>query len=79
MLVPALPSVLLSVMPVKTAPWMYAVPLLSQQIGITKLLMGGSMTAAQVVTCLLCGFVIAILMLAVTARVYGSERLAISV
>jgi sodium transport system permease protein len=79
MLVPALPSVLLSMMPVKTVPWMYAVPLLSQQIGITELLMGGSMTAAQVVTCLICGFVVATLMLAVTARVYGSERLAISV
>jgi sodium transport system permease protein len=79
MIVPALPSVLLSVMPVKTAPWMYAVPLLGQQVGITELLMGGSMTAAQVLTCLLCGFVIAALMLAVTARVYGAERLAISV
>ncbi|MGB6604776.1 MAG: ABC transporter permease [Steroidobacteraceae bacterium] len=78
-LVPALPSVLLSVMPVKTVPWMYAVPLLGQQVGITELLMGGSMTAAQIVTCLLCGFVIATLMLAVTARVYSSERLAISV
>lgn len=79
MLVPALPSVLLSVMPVKTTPWMYAVPVLSQQVGITELLMGGSMTAVQVVTCLLCGFVTAALMLAITARVYGSERLAISV
>lgn len=79
MLVPALPSVLLSVSPVKTVPWMYAAPLLSQQVGITELLMGGSVTAAQAVTCLLCGFVIAALMLAVTARVYGSERLAISV
>jgi sodium transport system permease protein len=78
MLVPALPSVLLSVIPVKTVAWMYAVPLLSQQVGITELLMGGSMTAAEVVMCLLCGFVIATLMLAVTARVYGSERLAIS-
>jgi sodium transport system permease protein len=78
MLVPALPSVLLSVMPVKTAPWMYAVPVLSQQVGITELLTGGSMTTVQVVTCMLCGFAIAALMLAVTARVYGSERLAIS-
>ena len=78
MLVPAIPSVLLSVVPVKTAPWMYAVPLLSQQVGVTELLMGGSMTGTQVVTCLLCGFVAAALMLAVTARVYGSERLAIS-
>ena len=78
MLVPALPSVLLSVIPVKTVPWMYAVPLLSQQVGITELLMGGTVTASQAATCLLCGFVVAALMLAVTARVYGSERLAIS-
>jgi sodium transport system permease protein len=78
MLVPALPSVLLSVMPVKTAPWMYAVPVLSQQVGISELLMGGSMSTLQVMTCMLCGFATAALMLAVTARVYGSERLAIS-
>jgi sodium transport system permease protein len=78
MLVPVLPSVLLSVMPVKTAAWMYAVPLLGQQVGITELLAGGSVTVAQVATCLLCGFTAAALMLAITARVYGSERLAIS-
>jgi sodium transport system permease protein len=77
-LVPVLPSVLLSVMPVKTAAWMYAVPLLGQQVGITELLVGGSVTAAQVAMCLLCGFTVAALVLAVTARVYGSERLAIS-
>jgi sodium transport system permease protein len=78
MLIPMLPSVLLSVNPVKTATWMYAVPLLGQQVGITELLVGGSVTAAQVAMCLLCGFAVAALMLAVTARVYGSERLAIS-
>jgi sodium transport system permease protein len=78
MLVPVLPSVLLSVMPVKTASWMYAVPLLGQQVGITELLTGGSVTGAQVAVCLICGFVVAALTLAITARVYGSERLAIS-
>jgi sodium transport system permease protein len=78
MLVPVLPSVLLSVMPVKTAAWMYAVPLLSQQVGITELLMGGAVTVGQVAVCLLCGFTVAALMLAITARVYASERLAIS-
>ncbi|HEV2286070.1 MAG TPA: ABC transporter permease [Steroidobacteraceae bacterium] len=78
MLVPALPSVLLSVLPVKTVPWMYAVPLLGQQVGITELIMGGAVTMAEVATCLLCGFAVAALTLAVTARVYGSERLAIS-
>ena len=77
-LVPALPSILLSVMPVKTATWMYAVPLLSQQIGITELLVGGTVTAQQVGICLACGFAVAALVLAATARVYGSERLAIS-
>lgn len=79
MLVPVLPSILLSVMPVKTAAWMYTVPLLSQQVGITELLLGGSVTAAQFGTCLLCGFAVAAIMLAITARIYGSERLAISV
>jgi sodium transport system permease protein len=79
MLVPVIPSVLLSVMPVKTAAWMYAVPLLSQQVGITELLLGGTVTAAQVAACLVCGFVVAALMLVITARVYASERLAISV
>ena len=78
MLVPVLPSVLLSVMPVKTVAWMYAVPLLGQQVGITELLIGGSVTGAQVALCLLCGFAVAALTLAITARVYGSERLAIS-
>jgi sodium transport system permease protein len=78
MLIPVLPSVLLSVMPVKTVAWMYTVPLLSQQVGITELLIGGTVTATQFATCLACGFAVAAAMLAVTARVYESERLAIS-
>jgi sodium transport system permease protein len=78
MLVPALLSVLLTVLPVKTADWMYAVPLLGQQVGITELLIGGSVTAAQIGTCLGAGFLVAALMLVVTARVYDSERMAIS-
>lgn len=78
MLVPMLPSLALSVMPVKTATWMYSVPLLGQQVGITELLLGGSITGTQIGLCLLCGFAVAALMLALTARVYRSERLAIS-
>jgi len=78
MLVPVVPSVLLSILPIKTAAWMYTVPLLGQQVGITELLLGGAVTAAQVATCLVCGFAVAVLMLAITARVYASERLAIS-
>ncbi len=77
-LLAVLPSVLLSVVPMKTVAWMYAVPLLGQQVGITELLSGGAVTTGEVATCLLCGFAVAALMLAVTSRIYGSERLAIS-
>jgi len=63
MLVPVLPSVLLSAMPVKTVDWMYAVPLLSQQVGITELLLGGTVTLAQVATCLGFGFAVAAVVL----------------
>jgi sodium transport system permease protein len=78
MLVPALLSVLLTVLPLKTAEWMYAVPLLGQQVGITELLTGGSVTAMQIGTCLVAGFAVAAIMLAITAWVYDSERFAIS-
>ena len=78
MMVPALPSILLSVLPIKVANWMYAVPLLGQQVGITELLRGGEITTAQLSTCLVSGMVVAILATLVTAWVYRSERLAIS-
>jgi sodium transport system permease protein len=78
MLIPALPSILLSVLPVKVADWMYAVPLLGQQVGITQLLRGGALTVQQVATCMVSGLVVALLATLVTAQVYRSERLAIS-
>jgi sodium transport system permease protein len=78
MLVPVLPSVLLSVLPVKVAGWMYAVPLLAQQVGITELLRGGTVGAAPIALCLATGGIAALLATWLTARVYASERLAIS-
>ncbi|MGA7297100.1 MAG: ABC transporter permease [Rhodanobacteraceae bacterium] len=78
MLVPALPSVVLSVAPVKTAQWMYAVPLLAQQVGITDLLRGNPVAAADIGLALVSGLAAALLVALVTARVYQSERLAIS-
>lgn len=78
MLVPALPSVMLGIMPMKTANWMYAMPLLGQQVGISELLRGGTVDAQQLATCLLSGLVVAALATLATAQVYRSERLAIS-
>lgn len=78
MLVPALPSVVLSVMPVKTAGWMYAVPLLAQQVGITDLLRGNPVSAANIGLALITGFAAALVVGLITAHIYQSERLAIS-
>jgi sodium transport system permease protein len=78
MFIPVLPSVLLAVMPVKAEPWMYAVPLLGQNLGIVQVLRGDGMTGQQIALCLAGGFVAAAIAVAVTAYLYRSERLAIS-
>jgi sodium transport system permease protein len=79
MMVPALPSILLSFMPIKVAGWMYAVPLLGQQLGITQLLRGEGIAPRELATCVVSGLVVALLATLLTAQVYRSERLAISV
>ena len=78
MIVPIVPSALLTFMQVKTADWMYAVPLLGQQVGITQLLRGSAVGATNMVVCLVGGFVVAVLVALATVWVYRSERLAIS-
>jgi sodium transport system permease protein len=78
MMVPALPSILLSVLPIKVTAWMYWVPLLGQQVGISQLLRGEPLTPMQISTCMASGLVVAILATLVTASVYRTERLAIS-
>ncbi|MGA7541134.1 MAG: ABC transporter permease [Steroidobacteraceae bacterium] len=78
MLIPVLPSLLLVVMPVKAQTWMYAVPLLGQQLGIMRLLRGEMPSAVDIVICLLGSLVAAAATFAVALRIYGSERLAVS-
>ncbi len=78
MLLPMLPSMLLSFLPIKAMNWMYAVPLLGQQLGITEMMRGGTVTPLQVTLVLASGFATALVAVLVTIRVYASERLAIS-
>jgi sodium transport system permease protein len=78
MIIPILPSVLLSVIPVRAEPWMYAVPLLGQNLGIVQLLRGDGVPGWQLGLCLAGGFVAAVLAVWGTAMLYRSERLAIS-
>ncbi|MEO6926821.1 MAG: ABC transporter permease [Rhodanobacter sp.] len=78
MLVPLIPTALLSFMPIKAHAWMYAVPLLGQNLGITQLLRGDGVSGEQMVLCLAGSTVAALLAVMATIQLYRSERLAIS-
>ena len=78
MLVPLIPSLVLAVMPIKALPWMYVVPLLGQNLGIMQLLRGDGVSLAQFGLCIAGSLAAAVIAVLVTARLYRSERLAIS-
>ncbi|RCS29265.1 ABC transporter permease [Rhodanobacter denitrificans] len=78
MLVPIIPSLLLSFMPIKAQAWMYAVPLLGQNLGIMQLLRGDGVSGEQLGLCLAGSTAAALLAVLVTAQLYRSEKLAIS-
>lgn len=78
MLLPILPSIALTVLPFKPQAWMYAVPLLGQNLGIMQQLRGDGVTSAQLALCLAGTLAAALLAMGVTAQLYRSERLAIS-
>ncbi|HET7267089.1 MAG TPA: ABC transporter permease, partial [Oleiagrimonas sp.] len=78
MIVLIIPSALMSMVPIKASLWMYLVPVMGQQLGVSQLLRGEVPSVLQVV-CILAGSTVVTLVLGwVTARVYRSERLAIS-
>ena len=78
MFVPVIPTLMLTVMPFKTVFWMYAVPLMSQQIIVTRLLRGDFVPTSALALCFASTAVVALLLYGVATRVYYSERLAIS-
>jgi sodium transport system permease protein len=78
MFVPAVPTMLLSLFPVKTEIWMYAIPLMGQQITITRLMRGDAVTIGEIGLCFAATALAALVVYAITAAIYRSERLAIS-
>ncbi|MEO8804431.1 MAG: ABC transporter permease [Rudaea sp.] len=78
MFVPIVPTLLLSIMPFKTQMWMYAVPLMGQQVVITRVMRGDAIPDSALAICFACTAAAALLACAITARIYQSERLAIS-
>lgn len=79
MFVPVVPTMMLTVFPLKTQTWMYAVPLMGQQIALMRLLRGDPVTPFEFALCVVCTALAALIVYLVTARIYRSERLAISV
>ncbi|MBS0432430.1 MAG: ABC transporter permease [Proteobacteria bacterium] len=78
MFVPAIPTFVLAFLPYKAQAWMYAVPVMGQQTAILRLLRGDPVSAANILLCVGCTTLGALIVWAVTERIYRSERLAIS-
>jgi sodium transport system permease protein len=77
-LVPLIPSVVLSVLPVKAQLWMYAVPLLGQQLTLMRLLRAESVPLIGIALSGLVTLLAALAVFNLARRVYSSEKLAIS-
>ena len=78
MLVPMLPSILLLIHPVKNQLWMFAVPFLSQNQAIVKVVRGEAIAPMEWLVYLAAGFGIAALLWLAAVRRYQQEKLAIS-
>jgi sodium transport system permease protein len=75
---PMVPSLLLMVAPVRTQPWMLAVPFMSQYQLILRPLRGEAIAGWEWAVSLGSGFALAALAWFIAARLYHRERLAIS-
>ena len=78
MFVPVVPTLLLTLTPLKVQAWMYSVPLMSQQIVITRLLRGDEVMLSSMLLSFVCTTLAMAMLCAVAAHIYRSERLAIS-
>lgn len=77
-ILPAIPSMLMALNPVKPADWMYGVPLLSHQLLIEQTVRGEALVAWQVALSVGATLAIGAVIAAVAARLYHREHLAIS-
>jgi len=77
-LVPIVPSMILNLIPIKTKLWMHAIPLMGQQVTITRLIRGESPPVIAMVLSVVCTSLAAVCVYFFTARLYRSERLTIT-
>jgi sodium transport system permease protein len=77
-LLPLIPSIAVSVLPVMPQPWMYALPLIGQQLTMLRLLRGEPVDALPLALCTVVTVLAAGAAFLVAKRIYESERLAIN-
>jgi sodium transport system permease protein len=77
-LLPVIPSIAVSVLPVTLQPWMYALPLIGQQLSMLRLLRGEPVSASPLALCTVLTLLAAGAALLVARRIYESERLAVN-
>ena len=77
-LVPLIPSIVLSVLPIKAQLWMYAVPLLGQQLTLMRLLRAEPVPAVGIALSVMVTLLVVVAVFSLARRVYASEKLAIS-
>jgi sodium transport system permease protein len=77
-LLPAIPSLILVINPMKPALWMTLTPLFGQSALIGELLRGQDVSLASIMGCSLSTVLVSMLFAAIAVRLYQSERLAIS-
>lgn len=79
MIIPAIPSLLLAVNPIKPLTWMLATPLLSQSLLINQLARGDALAASDVTLSVLGTLAASVLAALLAVRLYRGERLALAV
>lgn len=77
-LIPTIPMVVVMVLEVKPVLWMYAVPLLGQQMAAMQLLRGVGVSALESGVCVVSTLLACWLVYLLVRRIYQSERMAIA-
>jgi sodium transport system permease protein len=75
LLLPMLPGMVLAISPVQSQPWMYAIPVFSQQLLVGEVMRGQAVGAAPFLLGVLGCMAAAALCLVLTTRLLGEERI----
>lgn len=75
MLVPALPGLMLSFLPVKPRPHLFAIPGFSEQLVVSRLVRGDPVTSIEQLTAMGASLALAVLLALAAVRLFSGERL----